>query len=109
MSNEFISLYDGSATVTSGGRVGIANSAPVATDYTMTVGTGVQTYWPWQPQPVPWSPYQTWVNWPVMHPHACPICEGRETMPAGFYRDVAEDKGPQQCRACKGKGLVYLP
>ena len=36
----------------------------------------------------------------------CPICEGRRTVPAGFYTGFAASLNPEQCRQCGGTGMV---
>ena len=35
----------------------------------------------------------------------CPVCEGKQAVPAGFYGAGAETK----CRSCDGKGYVLAP
>jgi len=40
---------------------------------------------------------------------SCPVCDGRGMVRAGFYLDVGRDEGPQACRACFGKGIVFPP
>jgi hypothetical protein len=40
----------------------------------------------------------------------CPVCDGRGTLPYGFYHDQPRDTtgaGPTtQCRSCMGRGIV---
>lgn len=76
-----------------------------------TTTAPVAGVYPFAPQPQPATTITYWPSYPapIMQPHACPVCKGRETVEAGFYRDVAEDKGPQKCRGCQGRGLIYLP
>ena len=47
-------------------------------------------------------------------PHCCPVCEGRGIVPAGFYAVpkqqpsyTSTSSGPETCRSCSGKGIVY--
>jgi len=51
-------------------------------------------------------------------PHCCPVCQGRCTMPAGFYdgetvtahRDgtnAIEALAREVCRSCNGTGVVW--
>ncbi len=46
-------------------------------------------------------------------PHCCPICSGTGTVPNGFYRQVSgqwsssSDATPEQCRSCRGTGIVW--
>lgn len=43
-------------------------------------------------------------------PHVCPVCSGRGTVPAGFYREGPDaSKLPQTCRTCWGSGVVWEP
>lgn len=101
-------LGAGYVSTTAGGNAGDPYGISVGGDLT----GATNCYIPWQPYVPPPAPTTTitfWPTYPVMHPHRCPVCEGKETVPAGFYRDMAEDKGPQECRACKGKGIIYLP
>ncbi len=39
----------------------------------------------------------------------CPVCDGCGINEAGFYPDVDENKGPQKCRACEGRGIILVP
>jgi hypothetical protein len=34
----------------------------------------------------------------------CPVCEGKQAVPAGFYGDASVS-----CRSCDGKGYVLAP
>lgn len=36
----------------------------------------------------------------------CPVCQGRTTMPAGFYTEGATE--PEQCRSCSGQGYISV-
>lgn len=38
----------------------------------------------------------------------CPVCEGRQTVPAGFYRESTA-AAPEPCRTCAGRGVLLLP
>ena len=40
-------------------------------------------------------------------PYLCPVCKGNTTMPSGFYLDVKSDGLPDECRSCKGKGIIW--
>lgn len=46
-------------------------------------------------------------------PHSCPVCGGRGTVHAGFYRqwlngtDTTADMLPVSCRSCGGTGIVW--
>lgn len=42
-------------------------------------------------------------------PHRCPVCEGRGTVPAGFYSRVTYAAGatPETCATCSGRGIVW--
>lgn len=39
-------------------------------------------------------------------PYRCPICDGRGTVPPGFY---PEKTGRQTCKACMGWGVIIAP
>lgn len=39
-------------------------------------------------------------------PHRCPVCEGRQTVPGGFYAGQASTSD-QPCRTCGGKGVLW--
>lgn len=41
-----------------------------------------------------------------MTPSRCPVCEGRGTVPAGFYTAGATDA--ETCRTCGGSGMVVV-
>lgn len=38
----------------------------------------------------------------------CPVCEGRQTVPVGFYRESTA-AAPEPCRTCSGSGVLLLP
>ena len=43
-------------------------------------------------------------------PHICPVCEGRGTVPEGFYDDErwrVTTAAPKTCRTCGGRGIVW--
>ena len=41
----------------------------------------------------------------------CPVCKGRGVVPQNFYSPypmgVAAHTAPDQCRTCKGKGILW--
>lgn len=41
-------------------------------------------------------------------PHRCPICNGKGTVPAGFYDHgpAGNTSNPVTCKACGGNGIV---
>lgn len=45
-------------------------------------------------------------TWPAKTPHKCPVCEGRCTVPPGFYKD-ADVEFHASCRACLGVGVLW--
>lgn len=55
--------------------------------------------------------YHRWA--PVLRaPHRCPICEGRGTVPAGFYTGTAPTvmlggTAAETCRGCGGAGIIW--
>ena len=44
-------------------------------------------------------------------PYVCPVCQGRTTLPAGFYDDVAAPSSAtrETCRTCHGQGVLWGP
>jgi len=52
------------------------------------------------------TPYETRVI-----PHTCPVCQGRGSVPMGFYnpnnQGTANSTAPDQCRSCAGTGVVW--
>lgn len=42
-------------------------------------------------------------------PHRCPVCDGRRTVPAGFYgrEQVLSGTTPEACRSCDGTGILW--
>ncbi len=37
----------------------------------------------------------------------CPVCEGRGTLPGGFYEPAASTVAPPEtCRSCGGRGVI---
>jgi len=41
-------------------------------------------------------------------PYACPICSGKGVVKKGFYPgNTNTDKKYVECRACKGKGIIF--
>lgn len=50
----------------------------------------------------------------LKEPKVCPLCQGRGRMPTGFYgqgncsiQDTANNKFPEVCHVCLGKGIIY--
>jgi len=45
------------------------------------------------------------------YPHRCPVCEGRGTVPHGFYshEEMGTDAStaPETCRTCNGQGVIW--
>lgn len=39
----------------------------------------------------------------------CPVCEGKQTVPDGFYGMFHEGQDRIDCRSCDGKGYVLAP
>jgi hypothetical protein len=39
---------------------------------------------------------------------ACPVCQGRGCVPAGFYGDEVDGTGLEMCRTCEGAGLLRV-
>ena len=39
-------------------------------------------------------------------PHRCPVCEGRGSVPNGFYVQ-SEGTNDQPCQACGGTGVLW--
>ena len=40
----------------------------------------------------------------------CPVCSGKQTVPAGFYHQgdySSTSAAPETCRSCGGKGIVW--
>ena len=52
-----------------------------------------------------------------MKPHICPVCNGRGTVPPGFYNPSPDgvhgitqtDCHTETCRSCGGKGYILVP
>ena len=49
-----------------------------------------------------------------MRPYRCPVCDGRGTVPAGFYDGdngcgtaTTSSITPETCRTCHGTGIVW--
>ena len=45
-----------------------------------------------------------------MKPYLCPVCNGRGSVPPGFYdpsHAYCATGGWETCRACGGKGVIY--
>jgi hypothetical protein len=46
-------------------------------------------------------------------PYKCPVCEGRGTVPSGFYNQgtwgtwVVSAWGVEMCRSCQGTGVLW--
>ena len=44
----------------------------------------------------------------IRYPFKCPVCEGRGTVPAGFYFGVSSTQtAPETCKACGGGGVLW--
>jgi len=46
----------------------------------------------------------------MARPHTCPVCQGRGTVPQGFYNHgdmLTSSLTPEQCRTCLGTGIVW--
>ena len=41
-----------------------------------------------------------------MKPYICPVCEGRCTMPPGFFSRDEKSTEPEPCRVCNGRGVL---
>lgn len=43
-------------------------------------------------------------------PYLCPVCEGRKTVPEGFYTGIMAGHGAQreECQACEGEGILIV-
>ena len=48
-------------------------------------------------------------NHTVAKPHLCPVCQGRGTVPVGFYSPgtLSSSLTPETCRTCQGFGVVW--
>lgn len=47
---------------------------------------------------------------PPKPPFVCPVCQGRRTLPIGFYGlyDSMTSSGPPEpCRSCNGSGVIW--
>ncbi len=42
-----------------------------------------------------------------MKPYRCPVCDGKGTMPAGFYGRGGAWPADDECKACGGDGIVW--
>jgi len=46
-------------------------------------------------------------------PYCCPVCQGRLTMPHGFYEDIprgsstSNNTARETCRTCNGTGVIW--
>jgi len=46
-------------------------------------------------------------------PYCCPVCNGKMTVPNGFYNQVngywsSSSSTPERCRSCNGTGIVWV-
>ena len=62
--------------------------------------------------PSPWEYHPTFhYTTPPKAPHKCPVCEGKGSLPAGFYMQVPcgslSSTLPEQCRSCSGQGIIW--
>ncbi len=41
----------------------------------------------------------------------CPVCEGRGTLPCGFYAPAmaTSSVSPEICKTCNGQGIIIKP
>ncbi len=39
--------------------------------------------------------------------HKCPVCEGSGKVPFNFYRDKTGTGLTEDCRSCKGGGIIW--
>ena len=48
---------------------------------------------------------------PPTLPYRCPVCQGRGSVPIGFYNydggGMSTSTTPEICRACGGRGIVW--
>jgi hypothetical protein len=44
---------------------------------------------------------------PQVRPYCCPVCQGRGTVPAGFYHGISASTNPEQCKSCAGSGVLW--
>ncbi len=46
-----------------------------------------------------------------LKPHTCPVCEGRGTVPCGFYSHqehfTSSSTSPETCKTCNGGGILW--
>ena len=43
-----------------------------------------------------------------MKAQVCPVCDGKGTVPGGFYPGEGDTSASRQtCRSCKGRGIVF--
>lgn len=47
-------------------------------------------------------------------PHICPVCNGSQVVPNGFYMQTSgmwsgSDATPEMCRSCDGTGILWEP
>ena len=54
------------------------------------------------PLPVSYPPMQIAARPPAL----CPVCQGKQTVSAGFYMDGGTSAAREKCRTCNGKGVV---
>ena len=44
-------------------------------------------------------------------PHKCPVCNGKGLLPCGFYnlssKGILSDELIEQCKTCKGEGIIW--
>ena len=47
-----------------------------------------------------------------MKPYCCPVCNGRGTVPCGFYQTSkfysVSESSDEMCKSCKGTGVLWL-
>ena len=62
-----------------------------------------KTTYPPRRDPLPIPPQ------PSLQPHRCPVCDGRGSVPAGFYSpaNTTGSANPEPCRSCGGQGVLW--
>jgi hypothetical protein len=62
--------------------------------------------------PMDWVPLSRWSPFGGDRiPHKCPVCEGKGSVPVGFYAPnealTLSSEQPEVCRSCSGHGIVW--
>lgn len=62
-------------------------------------------------EPFPMKPFSDPVPFPQYtsqkQAQVCPVCNGKQTVPAGFYGDNSTAANDVTCRSCGGRGIVW--